>query len=92
MVTFDSELCTGCSICTRICPARAIEMKADEAGKKLPFLVLLTKDEEIKSCMACGDCMAACPSEAISIQQGYVSKYYFKKVAQTEQFAYPRKY
>ncbi len=92
MVAFDPELCTSCGICTRICPARAIELVANENGKKFPSLVLLTKDEEIKSCMACGDCMAACPSDAISILQGYNSRFYFKKVAQVEQFAFPRKY
>ncbi len=92
MIEFSRENCTGCGICTRICPARAIELEKNENGEKVPRLIMLTRDEAIKSCMACGDCMAACPENAISIKQGYNSSYYFKKLSQVDNFSWPKKY
>lgn len=95
-VEFDPEKCTGCGICTRICPARALELiprkGQEESKKKLPHLIELTRDTEIKGCMACGDCMAACPEGAISIARGYEAGYYYKKLSQSERFAWPKNY
>jgi len=93
-VEIDSSLCTGCNICASICPARALEMveRNDGGKKKIPEMKVLFKDRDVKACLACGDCLAACPSDAITITRGYNSRYFFRKVAQTPDFAYPKKY
>ncbi|MGD0978237.1 MAG: CoB--CoM heterodisulfide reductase iron-sulfur subunit A family protein [Candidatus Bathyarchaeia archaeon] len=63
--TVDEDLCSGCKICTSICPFLAIEMKTDiTEGKER------TRAEIIEAvCQGCGLCSSACPTGAIKIQQ-----------------------
>lgn len=82
---FDEERCVGCGICARICPGHGIEIIPSEHNKKMPVMVMLTTD--ISACMACGDCLAACPQNAISIQQGYNTRSFYKKLTQENTFA-----
>lgn len=54
-ITIDEDRCTGCGLCTAVCPSQTIaleEGKAKIVGSQ---------------CMACTHCMAACPTEAITI-------------------------
>ena len=53
-IVIRKDLCKGCSKCTRVCPAGAIEGKIKE-----PY--------EIKQnlCIKCGACIGACPFSAI---------------------------
>lgn len=48
------ELCSGCSACYSICPAKAITMREDEEGFLFPCI-----DEDM--CIACGKCKQVCP-------------------------------
>ena len=54
---FDCDLCIGCGICKKVCPARAIEM-VEVNGKKLPQL-------ELSKCIFCSQCADSCPKKAI---------------------------
>jgi heterodisulfide reductase subunit A len=61
----DEELCSGCKICTSVCPFLAIEMKTDivDGNEK-------ARAEVIEAmCQGCGLCSSACPTGAIKIQQ-----------------------
>jgi formate hydrogenlyase subunit 6/NADH:ubiquinone oxidoreductase subunit I len=53
----DTELCIGCGICSRECPAKAIVM-VDVAGKKRPQF-------ELAHCIFCYHCADFCPKKAI---------------------------
>ncbi|HOP86124.1 MAG TPA: 4Fe-4S binding protein [Syntrophorhabdaceae bacterium] len=53
--SINKEKCTGCGICTDICPPGAISIIDDKA-----FI-------EIEFCEECGFCAPSCPSEAIEI-------------------------
>ena len=55
----DSEKCTGCTMCTVVCPHAVFSMK----GKKA---FIQHKD----SCMECGACAMNCPSDAITVKSG----------------------
>jgi ferredoxin len=63
----DSELCTTCRQCVRVCPHNALEMPKIEKGAKV------TKGQRVPffpdplKCVACGVCMALCPVKAISL-------------------------
>ncbi len=55
----DTDKCTGCRMCTVVCPHRVFQMKDHKA-------VIVDKD----LCMECGACSQNCPAEAIIVQAG----------------------
>ncbi len=54
---FDISLCVSCGLCSRDCPAKAIEMVEVE-GKKRPMFLL-------DRCIFCYQCAESCPRNAI---------------------------
>jgi len=54
---FDLDLCIGCGLCSRDCPAKAIEMVEVE-GKKKPLF-------HLDLCIFCYQCAESCPRRAI---------------------------
>ncbi len=60
----NTEICSGCAVCTRACPYEAMDRAA------------ITVDGEERTvaqvnhnlCMGCGVCVAACPSGAIALE------------------------
>ena len=55
----DTERCTGCGMCTEVCPRAVFTL---EAGK--------AKITDRDACMECGACARNCPVEAINVQAG----------------------
>ena len=65
-----TERCVACGLCSRVCPALAIEVQADET--------VLEKERYPKKfeinmvrCIFCGFCEEVCPEEAIVMSQEY---------------------
>lgn len=58
LISFDSEKCTACGICSMICPLSAI-IPGEEGLPSLPA-------EYEAFCTLCGHCEAACPNNAIT--------------------------
>ncbi|MFC1717416.1 CoB--CoM heterodisulfide reductase iron-sulfur subunit A family protein [Candidatus Poribacteria bacterium] len=56
----DEELCIGCELCESLCPFKAIQVEATEAGRKANVITA--------SCKGCGACGATCPRHAITMQ------------------------
>jgi len=54
---FDISLCVSCGLCSRDCPAKAIEMVEVE-GKRRPLFLL-------DKCIFCYQCAESCPRNAI---------------------------
>lgn len=54
---FDISLCVSCGLCSRDCPAKAIEM-VEVNGKKRPMFLL-------DRCIFCYQCAESCPRDAI---------------------------
>jgi formate hydrogenlyase subunit 6/NADH:ubiquinone oxidoreductase subunit I len=54
---YDISLCISCGLCSRDCPAKAIEM-VDVNGKKRPKFLL-------DRCIFCYQCAESCPRNAI---------------------------
>ena len=57
--TIDSELCKGCSLCSKKCPNNAISGEI-----KKPFVI----NKEM--CIRCGQCISGCKFGAIKIESG----------------------
>lgn len=55
----DSSKCSGCSICTQVCPHAVIEMRDGRAAVK-----------DLDACMECGACVKNCPAGALSVNYG----------------------
>lgn len=55
----DKDKCTGCTMCTIVCPHRVFVMKNKKAH-------IAAKD----LCMECGACQINCPAEAIFVKTG----------------------
>lgn len=53
------DKCTGCTICTIVCPHAVFEMQHKRA-------VIVDRD----ACMECGACANNCPEEVITVQSG----------------------
>jgi NAD-dependent dihydropyrimidine dehydrogenase PreA subunit len=58
-VKLDSEKCTGCKICTLVCPHGVFEMNDKKA-----FITNADK------CMECGACAKNCAWNAITVRYG----------------------
>ena len=55
----DIDKCSGCGMCTVVCPHGVFEMRGEKA-------VPVDRD----ACMECGACARNCPAEAISVRPG----------------------
>jgi formate hydrogenlyase subunit 6/NADH:ubiquinone oxidoreductase subunit I len=59
-VTVDPELCRGCGLCVRDCPANALELDhPDNDHHRLSYYVY--------RCAFCGQCQLTCPFGAITL-------------------------
>jgi 2-oxoglutarate ferredoxin oxidoreductase subunit delta len=53
----NRQWCKGCGICVAFCPARVLEMDADDKVVAV----------RLKDCTACGRCALRCPDMAICV-------------------------
>lgn len=61
-LTFDPSRCTGCKICMRDCPARAVELVVvDKATKR--FVMRFHADR----CTYCAQCVVSCNFDALGM-------------------------
>lgn len=49
----DKRLCTGCGVCSIVCPVNAIVLKEDQEGFEYPYI-------NIDKCIECGKCKKVC--------------------------------
>jgi NAD-dependent dihydropyrimidine dehydrogenase PreA subunit len=58
-LTYDADKCTGCEMCTIVCPHGVFEIQDGRAA-------IVDRD----ACMECGACALNCAAGAISVQAG----------------------
>ncbi|MCX6802191.1 MAG: 4Fe-4S binding protein [Candidatus Diapherotrites archaeon] len=71
-IHFDSKKCIGCSKCSIVCPAKAIEMVPDEKHTEVDFAGRKMARQRIPRCdllvcIRCELCAEACPTKAIEL-------------------------
>ena len=99
---FDPSKCKQCGVCVSICPGGCLVTdsltKRDfmDGGKPrvkdsgVPRLD--TVKPGVSLCIACFDCGTACPEGAISLKTHFNPGFFFKRITQTSDMRYPKKY
>lgn len=64
--TVNIQKCTGCRLCAIDCPAYAIEMKPNPAGKPKEYPVI-----DFGKCVFCYQCVRVCPVDAYVTSNDY---------------------
>ena len=61
-IQYDTEKCTGCKLCIRVCPTEAIEYKEKE--KKIKIY--------LARCCFCAQCNDVCPVKCLSMSNEFL--------------------
>ena len=67
-IAYDREKCTGCQLCIKVCPTKAIEFIPEE--KKVKIFVA--------RCCFCAQCNDICPPGALSMTDEFMLSSYDK--------------
>ena len=66
----EGERCVACGLCSRVCPALAIEVQAGETDKDKERFPAKFEINMLR-CIYCGFCEEVCPEEAIVMSKDY---------------------
>lgn len=66
----DGERCVACGLCSRVCPALAIEVQAAETDRVKERYPVKFEINMLR-CIFCGFCEEVCPEEAIVMSKDY---------------------
>ncbi len=66
-----SERCVACGLCSRVCPALAIEVQASETELEKERYPVKFEINMLR-CIFCGFCEEVCPEEAIVMSDEYI--------------------
>jgi len=100
-LVFDAALCRQCGICVQVCPGgclltdttRKMDILSGKArGGKYGVPRVATTRLGATLCVACFDCGAACPHGAISVRTNFNPGLCFKRLTQTDDMRYPKRY
>lgn len=98
---FDKEKCRQCGICVQLCPGGCLLTDTTEKmdilsgrakGGKYGVPRVVSTQKGATLCIACYDCGAACPHGAISIRNNFNPGLHFKRLTQTADMRYPKRY
>ena len=65
-VTFDTNRCKGCELCTTVCPKHIVVMDTAVTNRKGYHPAHVT---DITQCIACASCAKICPDSIITVEK-----------------------
>jgi formate hydrogenlyase subunit 6/NADH:ubiquinone oxidoreductase subunit I len=79
-IAFNSKLCSGCKMCMRDCPAKALAI--EKVGEEKIFKANFLFDQ----CIYCAQCVDSCPKNALAITPEFeLAQYDRKKLQETQE-------
>ena len=65
-VTFDTNRCKGCELCTTVCPKHIVVIDTATTNRKgyHPATV-----KEMDQCIGCASCTRICPDSVITVEK-----------------------
>ncbi len=64
-VTFNTNLCKGCALCTTVCPKKIVVM-SDELNSKGYHTATVS---DMSQCIGCAFCATMCPDCVITVEK-----------------------
>ena len=65
-VTFNSDRCKGCELCTAVCPKRIIVIDGSTVNRKGYHPAAVT---DMDACIGCASCAKICPDSVITVEK-----------------------
>ena len=65
-VSFNSDLCKGCSLCVSVCPKQIIALAKDKINAKGHSPAEITDSSK---CIGCAFCATMCPDCVITVEK-----------------------
>ena len=65
-LTFDTERCKGCELCTAVCPKHIVAIDLTAVNHKGYHPAGVT---DISQCIACASCAKICPDSIITVEK-----------------------
>ena len=65
-VTFNSDRCKGCELCTTVCPKHIVVIDMEAINRKAypPATV-----SDMEQCIGCASCAKICPDSIITVEK-----------------------
>lgn len=65
-VTFNDDLCKGCSLCVNACPRKILELDKTRLNNKGYHPAVCT---DLDQCIGCAFCATTCPDVVITVER-----------------------
>ena len=65
-VTFNSDRCKGCELCTTVCPKHIVVMDKVTINRKGYHPATVS---DIEQCIGCASCAKICPDSIITVEK-----------------------
>lgn len=65
-ITFDSDRCKGCELCTAVCPKHIVAIDPSVINRKGYHPAAVT---DLSQCIACASCAKICPDSIITVER-----------------------
>jgi len=74
-IAYDYDLCIGCGMCEKVCPAKALELYPVIYNEKKTKRVVFFQSR----CTFCQECADVCPKDAIKLEKFFTMANYNRK-------------
>ncbi|MCL2753568.1 MAG: 4Fe-4S binding protein [Defluviitaleaceae bacterium] len=64
ILTFNEDLCKGCSLCVNVCPKKILKLDTTRVNAKGYNPISCT---DVDDCVTCGICAMICPDSVIKV-------------------------